>query len=108
MGADRRREEPMQKAATCLAWMALACGGGSLATPAAAQSSDYYAGKRLTVIVGLEAGGTIDTLARAFTVYLRKHIPGQPTIVVQNMPGAGGWGAANYVYERVAPDGLNI
>jgi tripartite-type tricarboxylate transporter receptor subunit TctC len=80
-----------------------------LTTPlAVAQSGDFYGGKRLTVIVGLEAGGTVDTLARAFAAYLRKHIPGNPTIVVQNMPGAGGAGATNYLYERAAADGLTI
>src|ERR1043166_3916059 len=76
-------------------------------TNAAAQT-DFYAGKRLTVLVGLEAGGTVDTLARAFSVYLRKHIPGNPTIVVQNMPGGGGSTATNYLHERAATDGLTI
>lgn len=75
---------------------------------AAAQSGDFYAGKRLTIVVGLEAGGTVDTLARAFAVQLRKHIPGNPTIVVQNMPGAGGSTATNYLQERAAADGLTI
>jgi tripartite-type tricarboxylate transporter receptor subunit TctC len=79
-----------------------------VSAPVAAQPGDVYAGKTLRVIVGLEAGGTVDTLARAFSVYLRKHIPGNPAIVVQNMPGAGGWGATNYLYERAAPDGLTI
>src|ERR1043166_9288147 len=78
-----------------------------LVTNAAAQT-DFYAGKRLTVLVGLEAGGTVDTLARAFSVYLRKHIPGNPTIVVQNMPGGGGSTATNYLHERAATDGLTI
>jgi hypothetical protein len=75
---------------------------------AAAQGADFYAGKTLRIIVGLEAGGTVDTLARAFSLYLRKHIPGNPAIIVQNMPGAGGWGATNYLHERAAPDGLTI
>jgi tripartite-type tricarboxylate transporter receptor subunit TctC len=79
-----------------------------VSAPVAAQPGDVYAGKTLRVIVGLEAGGTVDTLARAFSVYLRKHIPGNPAIVVQNMPGAGGWNATNYLYERAAPDGLTI
>jgi hypothetical protein len=69
---------------------------------------EFYAGKRLTIIVGLEAGGTVDTLARTFAVQLRKHIPGNPTIVVQNMPGAGGSTATNYLQERAAADGLTI
>ncbi|MCC6890330.1 MAG: hypothetical protein IT536_17540 [Hyphomicrobiales bacterium] len=87
-----------------------AIGGISLLTLASAtvQAADYYAGKTLRVIVGLEAGGTVDTFARTFAGYLRKHIPGNPTIVVQNMPGAGGKTATNHVFERAAPDGLQI
>jgi hypothetical protein len=69
---------------------------------------EFYAGKRLTVVVGVDAGGTIDTLARTFAAQLRKHIPGNPTIVIQNMPGAGSTIATNYVYERASPDGLTI
>src|SRR6201991_4142768 len=76
--------------------------------PAAAQPGDYYAGKTLRVVVGLEAGGTVDTFARTFAGYLRQHIPGNPTIIVQNMPGAGGKTATNYVFERAAPDGLTM
>jgi hypothetical protein len=79
-----------------------------LGLPASAQPGDYYANKTLRVIVGLEAGGTVDTFARSFSGYLRKHIPGNPTIIVQNMPGAGGKTATNHVYERAAPDGLTI
>jgi tripartite-type tricarboxylate transporter receptor subunit TctC len=79
-----------------------------LPVEASAQGSDAYAGKRLTIIIGLEAGGTVDTLARAFAVYLKKHIPGSPTVVVQNMPGAGGSTATNYLHERAAPDGMTI
>src|SRR5882672_2051891 len=76
--------------------------------PGVTQISDFYAGKRITIIIGLEAGGTVDTLARAFSVYLRKHIAGNPTIVVQNMPGAGGSTATNYLAERAQPDGMTI
>jgi hypothetical protein len=84
-------------------WVALMAAG----QPAIAQG-DYYAGKTLRVIVGLEAGGTVDTFARTFSGYLRKHIPGNPTILVQNMPGAGGKTATNHVFERAAPDGLTM
>jgi hypothetical protein len=87
--------------------LAVGAGLGSVGA-AQAQSGDLYAGKTLRIIVGLEAGGTVDTLARAFSVYLRRHIPGNPNIIVQNMPGAGGWGATNYLHERAAPDGLTI
>jgi len=75
---------------------------------AAAQSSDFYAGKTIKVIVGLEAGGTVDTFLRGFSVFLRRHIPGNPTIIVQNMPGAGSYAALNFLAERAIPDGLTI
>lgn len=75
---------------------------------AVAQSSDFYAGKTLRIIVGLESGGTADVFARGFAVHLKKHIPGSPTIVVQNMPSAGGNSAVNYLAERAGADGLTI
>jgi hypothetical protein len=88
-----------------VAWTMLAVVAG-LSERAAAQ--DFYAGKRLTIIVGLEAGGTVDTLARAFSGYLRKHLAGNPTVIIQNMPGAGGWTATNFLQERAAADGTTI
>ncbi|MPZ41093.1 MAG: hypothetical protein GEU95_24215 [Rhizobiales bacterium] len=88
--------------AAILGWMALAI------QPATAQAADYYAGKQLRIVIGLAPGGTVDTFARTFSAYLRKHIPGNPTIIVQNMPGAGGKTATNHVFERAAPDGLTI
>jgi len=94
--------------AAALARMTVLIAALGMSAPAAAQPGDVYAGKTLRVIVGLEAGGTVDTLARAFSVHLRKHIPGNPAIIIQNMPGAGGWGATNYLYERATPDGLTI
>ena len=71
-------------------------------------NGEYFAGKTLRVIVGLEAGGTADVFIRGFSAQLRKHIPGSPTVVVQNMTGAGGSVASNYTYERATPDGLTI
>jgi hypothetical protein len=99
-------EEGMRRIESVLAALALLL--ASLGLPASAFAQDYYAGKTLRVIVGLEAGGTVDTFARTFSGYLRRHIPGNPTIVVQNMPGAGGKTATNHVFERAAPDGLTI
>jgi hypothetical protein len=81
---------------------------GLMVAQAAAQAAEIFAGKTVKVVVGLEAGGTVDSLARAFSVYLRKHLPGNPTILIQNMPGAGGKTATNYLQERAAPDGLTI
>jgi len=103
MGLNKaHREERMKRSLAATAgWIALAATSQS----ATAQPADYYAGKTLRVIVGLEPGGTVDTFARTFSGYLRKHIPGNPTIIVQNMPGAGGKTATNHVFERAAPDG---
>lgn len=76
--------------------------------PRAVAQEDFFAGKTLKILVGLEAGGTVDTMTRLFVGYLRKHIPGNPAIVIQNMPSAAGVGATNFVYEKAAPDGLTI
>ena len=76
------------------------------AQPAPAQ--EFYAGKTLKILVGLDAGGTVDTAARLFALHLRNHIPGKPAIVIQNMPSAAGVGATNFLYEKAEPDGLTI
>lgn len=68
----------------------------------------FYDGKTITIMVGLRAGGTVDTFARSFAQYWEKHIPGHPTIVVKNMPGSGGMKATNFVFEKANPDGMTI
>jgi len=87
---------------------ALAVSISVLPAAAQAQTEPYYAGKTIRILVGLAAGGTVDTLIRSFSTQLRKHIPGNPAIVVQNMPGASTYAAINYLAERAAPDGLTI
>ena len=61
----------------------------SAAGAAAAQGVDFYAGKTLRIIVGLPPGGGADAYARLVQRHLARHIPGTPSIVIQNMPGAG-------------------
>jgi tripartite-type tricarboxylate transporter receptor subunit TctC len=78
------------------------------ACPAAAQTADYYAGKQLRILVGLQVGGTADTLVRKFAEYLRKYIPGNPPVLVENMTGAAGNLVFNYLAEKATPDGLTI
>jgi tripartite-type tricarboxylate transporter receptor subunit TctC len=73
-----------------------------------ASAADYFQGKTLTVIVGYAPGGGVDASARAMTRHLGRFIPGQPNIVVQNMEGAAGIVAVNYLDKRVAPDGLTL
>jgi tripartite-type tricarboxylate transporter receptor subunit TctC len=67
--------------------------------------SDFYQGRTVTMIVTTSAGGGYDTLARAIARHIGKHIPGSPTVVVRNMPGAGGITAMNYLYAGAEHDG---
>ena len=75
---------------------------------AAAQPTAAFADKTLTILVGFQAGGTIDNFARALAPFLRQHLPGHPNVVVQSMPGAGGLIASNYVFEKARADGLTV
>jgi tripartite-type tricarboxylate transporter receptor subunit TctC len=75
--------------------------------PASAQAP-YFQNKTIKIIRGGEPGGTGDLQARALLPYLKKHIPGEPTIVIENMPGAAGRKAANYIFSTAKPDGLSI
>jgi len=68
----------------------------------------FYQGKTITVISGQEPGGTGDLRLKALLPYLKKHIPGQPNIVPEYMPGGGGRKAANYIYRTARADGLTI
>ncbi len=76
--------------------------GGS--SPAA--DEPYYKGKTLTILINYAAGGPTDVEGRVFARHIRKHIPGQPRIVVRNMGGSGGVVAANYLGQVAKPDGL--
>jgi tripartite-type tricarboxylate transporter receptor subunit TctC len=71
-------------------------------------AADFYAGKTLTFIVGADAAGGYDVYARAIAKHLARFIPGSPTIVVQNMPGAGSGKAAAYIYSLAPKDGTTI
>ena len=67
----------------------------------------FYQGKTITVIRGGEPGGSGDIQARALIPYLKKYIPGEPTIIIENMPGAAGRKAANFIF-TAKPDGLTF
>jgi tripartite-type tricarboxylate transporter receptor subunit TctC len=68
----------------------------------------YYKGKTIKIIVGFSAGGGYDTYARLISRHLTRHIPGNPTVVVENMAGAGSLISANHLYKVARPDGLTI
>jgi len=80
----------------------LAAGGG------AARAQSFFEGKTMRLVVGFAPGGGFDTYARVISRYMGRHIPGNPTIVVENMTGAGSLISANHLYRVAKPDGLTI
>lgn len=72
------------------------------------KAEDFYQGKRVRIIVGYSPGGGYDTYARMIARHIGRHIPNNPGIVVQNMPGAGGLVSANYVYNIAPRDGTAV
>jgi tripartite-type tricarboxylate transporter receptor subunit TctC len=89
----------------------LAAAVATAPSPAAAQAdarADFYKGRTIELIVSTGVGGGLDANARVVARHLVNHIPGAPTIVVKNMPGAGHIRAANYVFTQAAKDGSTI
>jgi tripartite-type tricarboxylate transporter receptor subunit TctC len=80
----------------------------SLQAGAGVAQENFYKGKTIRLIVGLAPGGGFDTYSRVIARHMGKHIPGNPTTVVDNMPGAASLLAANFVYKAAKPDGLTI
>lgn len=74
----------------------------------AALGQEFYRGKTIRIVVGFSAGGGFDTYSRTIARHLGKHIPGNPTVIVENMTGAGSLIAANHLYKVARPDGLTI
>jgi tripartite-type tricarboxylate transporter receptor subunit TctC len=70
--------------------------------------ADFYRDKRVQIYVGYGAGGGYDTYARLIARHLGRHIPGEPSVVVQNMPGAGSLRAANFIFNRAPRDGTAV
>jgi tripartite-type tricarboxylate transporter receptor subunit TctC len=75
---------------------------------ASAQAQDFYKDKTVRFIVGYSPGGSFDLYTRVIARHFSKHIPGNPTAIVENMTGAGGIIAANNLYNVAKPDGLTI
>src|SRR5437763_15665385 len=79
------------------------------AAPAASQTvADFYRGKTLTMVVGTSPGGDYDLRLRMVGRHIGRHIPGNPTVVVNNMPGGGGLVVANWLANIAAKDGTVV
>lgn len=89
------------------ALLAAACALPAMAVSAPAIAADF-SGETVQWIVPFSAGGGTDTWARFYAPYLSEHLPGQPTVVVQNVPGGGSTTGANTFQQRAQPDGLTI
>src|ERR687898_829468 len=99
-----RRYSRMVHVIACLPAMLLALAGPVHAQPV----EEFYRGKTVTILVGFTAGGGYDVYARLLGRHIGRHIPGNPSVVVQNMPGAGSLKATQYVYGLAAKDGLTL
>ena len=77
-------------------------------TPVAVTAADFYSGKTITILTSSAGGGTYDVAARALARHMSRHIPGAPTMIVQNMPGGGHMLASNFMYNIAPKDGTTI
>jgi tripartite-type tricarboxylate transporter receptor subunit TctC len=113
--ASCRQPAPEQSS---LAETAIGAGGTSPATTSDSASElssgerqaaeAFYKGKTVSIVVGSGAGGGFDTTARIVSRHIGRHIPGQPTVIVINMPGGGGLVAANHMFNAAPKDGLVV
>ena len=92
----------------CLGWVAVILLIYGSAAPGIAWAETYYQGKTLTILRGGTPGGYGDLQARALMPYLKKYIPGEPTVIMEHKQGAAGRTAINYIYSGAKPDGLTI
>src|SRR5262245_52183095 len=86
-----------------------AVGLAALASPAAADSiADFYRGKTVSILMGTGPGASYDLYGRTIAEHIARHIPGNPTVIVEHMPGAGGVIAGNHIYNTAPQDGTKI
>jgi tripartite-type tricarboxylate transporter receptor subunit TctC len=108
-GADRSRPQKrkagmrgLSRRGIALGFLIALVGAGS---GTVSRAADFYQGKTITILVGAAPGGGYDVDARMVARHIARHIPGAPTVVVQNMPGARGLASANYLYNLAKRDG---
>jgi tripartite-type tricarboxylate transporter receptor subunit TctC len=88
--------------------LCLMLAGAAMQAARAQSVADFYRSKTISMVVSSSAGGGYDTLSRVVAKYLGRHIPGNPEVIVRNMPGAGGIVAMNYIAHVAPRDGLTI
>src|SRR5436305_3895339 len=80
----------------------------AIADAGAQGAEPFFARKTITITIGYSAGGSYDLYGRVVARHLGRHIPGEPTVIAQNMPGAGSLKAANYLYGVAPKDGTAL
>ena len=104
----RAKGESRPTRRSCMTKILLSCIITLLWLAGADAQTPFYQGKTITIIVGYQAGDGYDIWARLLAAHLGKHIPGNPGVIAQNMPGAGSMIAANYIYNVAKADGLSL
>ena len=89
-------------------WIAAALVLAVVTTAPPVAAEDFYAGKTVNFVIASAVGGGYDTYGRLVAAHIGHHLPGRPSVVPQNMPGAGGIRAANYLYSVAPKDGLTF
>ena len=84
------------------------CVSHGFAQDAKTPQNNFYRGKTVTLVISSSSGGGYDIMGRALARHLPRHIPGNPRVIVTNMPGAGGIVAMNYLYRAAPKDGTYI
>src|SRR5215213_4292263 len=98
----------MRRIASVAFTLAVGLSGGATTSQGQTAAEFYRSHRTLTMIVSSSAGGGYDGYARMFGRYMSRYLPGNPTFVINNMPGAGGARATSYLYSVAAPDGSVI
>jgi tripartite-type tricarboxylate transporter receptor subunit TctC len=103
-------EVEVHRLTSFVASLTIAVGFGIAAISASVADpvAEFYNGKSIVLLIGFAPGGGYDSYARVLARHLRKHIPGQPNVIPQNMPGAGGLAVANFLYNVAPADGLTL
>jgi tripartite-type tricarboxylate transporter receptor subunit TctC len=99
------RLKHFRAASFAIAAITLSAWGSAGAQTPAQSPADFYRGRTVNVIVGFSPGGSFDLYARTLSRHIGRHIPGNPTVVVQNMPGAGSLKAVSYLFSVAPRDG---
>src|SRR5215475_7663039 len=103
-GSKRRLIVRIAVVAVALASLLL----GAAQSGSAHAQADFFRGKTISMLIGYTSGGGYDLYARVLSRHMGRHIPGNPNLVVQNMPGGGGIRAANFLYGAAPKDGTTL